>query len=146
MVELWKDVYSALTPKDDVVVPRRTHQSFQSSYPIEQFYSESYGNLYLDAVMKDAIQAAGGDATLKLPWTDNVTLRGTSILDWHFGPFAFRAKHLDFWSKYTGNSYDAQLVPIVHAIRRGLSVCSVDVNFVLDERMKKQEEENVEFH
>jgi len=146
MIRLWAKVHSALKPTDDVVVPRRTQQSFQSSYPIEQFYSESYGNLYLDAVMKNAIQGSGDAASaIVMPRADTDTPRGTSILDWHFGPFAFRAKHVDLWTKYTGSSYDAQIVPYVHGIRKGLSVCGVDVDFVLDEKMRQQEEGNAEF-
>ena len=128
----------------DVVVPRRTQQCFMGSYPIEQYHSETYGNLYLDTAMKDAIQGSDNDG-MKLPVANAPTRRGISLIDWHFGPFGFRAKHIKLWSTYKGNSYDSQLVPIVHAIRRGLRVVSVDVDFVLDERMREQEENNVAF-
>lgn len=144
----WRNVLDALAEATgdgaDVVVPRRTQQCFMDSYPIEQYHSETYGNLYLDTVMKDAIQGSDND-DMKLPVANVPTPRGISLIDWHFGPFAFRAKHIKLWSTYTGNSYDAQLVPIVHAIRRGLRVVSVDVDFVLDERMREQEENNVDF-
>lgn len=149
MITKWRDVYEALGTEDDIVVPRRAQQTFQSSYPIEQYYSESYGNLYLDAVMKDAIlenQERGGNAIHWPRMNDEETPpRGTATIDWHFGPFAFRARHLPLWTAYTGNSYDAQLVPIVHGLRKGLSVCTVNVDFTLDKRMKEQEENNVVF-
>ena len=140
----WRHVLNSLAAVHDVVVPRREKRYFMDTYPIEQYHSETYGNLYLDTVMKDAIQRSDNDG-MKLPMVNGPTPRGMSLIDWHFGPFAFRAKHLKLWSKYKGNSYDAQLVPIVHAIRRGLCVMSVDVDFVLDERMREQEENNVDF-
>ena len=144
----WRKVMVALAAATDdgadVVVPRRTQQCFMDSYPIEQYHSETYGNLYLDTVMKDAIRGSDND-DMQLPIANTSTPRGISLIDWHFGPFAFRAKHIKLWSTYKGNSYDAQLVPIVHAIRRGLRVVSVDVDFVLDGRMREQEENNVDF-
>lgn len=140
----WRKVLDALTAADDVVVPRRTTKRFMESYPIEQYHSEIFGNLYLDTVMKEAIRGSDGDA-MKIPVANTPTPRGMSLIDWHFGPFAFRAKHLKLWSTYEGNSYDAQLIPIVHGIRRGLRVVSVDVDFVLDKRMREQEESNVDF-
>ena len=140
----WRKVLDAMTVADDVAVPRRTTKLFMQSYPIEQYHSETYGNLYLDTVMKNAIKQSDGN-TMKLPVADTPTPRGVSLIDWHFGPFAFRAKHIKLWSTYKGSSYDAQLIPIVHGIRRGLRVVSVDVDFVLDERMREQEENNVDF-
>lgn len=140
----WHKVLGALTGADDVAVPRRTTKLFMESYPIEQYHSETYGNLYLDTIMKDAINRSDGNE-MKLPVADTPTPRGMSLIDWHFGPFAFRAKHIKLWSTYKGNSYDAQLIPIVHGIRRGLRVVSVDVDFFLDARMREQEENNVDF-
>ena len=140
----WRNVLDTLAAEYEVVVPRRTQQCFMDSYPIEQYHSETYGNLYLDTVMKDAIRGSDND-DMQLPIANTPTPRGISLIDWHFGPFAFRAKHIKLWSTYKGNSYEAQLVPIVHAIRRGLRVVSIDVDFVLDERMREQEENNVDF-
>ena len=140
----WRKVLDAMTAADDVVVPRRTTQLFMESYPIEQYHSETYGNLYLDICMKDVINRSEGN-TMILPVADAPTPRGVSLIDWHFGPFGFLAKHVKLWSTYKGNSYDAQLIPIVHGIRRGLRVVSVDVDFVLDERMREQEENNLDF-
>jgi len=67
------------------------------------------------------------------------------VVDWHFGPFGFRKRHLSLWTEYSGRSYDAQLVPIVHGMRKGLRVRSILVAFELSGRMKEQEEGNVEF-
>ena len=50
----------------DVLVPRRESARFAATYPIEQVHSETYGNLYLDAVARTHCDA--------LP-----------PLDWHFG-------------------------------------------------------------
>jgi hypothetical protein len=151
MVSSWQDIQERLENTDDVVVPYRNPDDFQTSYPIEQFHSETYGNFYLDCVMNDALQV---DQSAKPPRLSDIGLRHVvesskhkvPSIDWHFGPFAFRAKHIDLWTKYRhGDSYDAQLVPIVHAMRKGLSVSSIVVSFNLDPRMKSQEEENVQF-
>jgi len=124
-VSTLRDAHSA-----DVLVPAREPTNFAATYPIEQFHSETYGNLYLDACAK----AAQAGTTSKIP-----------PLDWHFGPFAFRAEHLELWAKYNGVMYEAQVVPIVHAMRKGLSVASVSIGFDAPSEMKDQEEGNVEF-
>ena len=54
----------------DVVVPRRKDDSFRATYPIEQYHSESFGNLHFDGLA----QKFDG-------------FKGLSI-DWLFGPFA----------------------------------------------------------
>ena len=67
-------------------------------------------------------------------------------IDWYFGPFAFRAKFANLWTEYRGgDSYDCQVVPFVHALRKGLNVVSITVDFELDPAMKQQEEGNSEF-
>jgi len=144
MIRLWKEILPQISHDSDVVVPRRDDECFKSSYPIEQYYSESYGNLYLDTVMKDAI-TKDPSGVMRVPASDAAIPRGTSLIDWHFGPFAFRKAHLDLWSKYKGNSYDAQLVPIVCALRRGLVISSIGVKFHLDPKMREQEEGDVGF-
>ena len=151
MVQLWSAVQERLEATDDVVVPYRNPDDFQSSYPIEQFHSETYGNFYLDSVMNDALQV---DQSIKPPRLSDIGLRQVvedskhriPSIDWHFGPFAFRARHIDLWISYRrGDSYDAQLVPVVHATRKGLLVCSILVSFKLDPQMKFQEEANIQF-
>ena len=73
--------------------------------------------------------------------TNNTILPG---FDWHFGPFAFQAKQVELWTKYSdGDMYDAQLVPIVHAFRKGLKVCSVFCNYQHPKEMKDEEQGNV---
>ena len=136
---------------DDVIVPYREPYCFQTFYPIEQYHSETYGNFYLDCVMKDALKEDKNARSPRL--TDQGLEQEMSkskhkipCIDWHFGPFCFRAKHIGLWTNYkTGYSYDAQLVPIVHAMRKGLVVSSVMVPFQLDSNMKHQEEENFAF-
>lgn len=99
------------TADADVVVPYRDDQNFQETYdvcvnaqlfpaimlyvvccdgpryPIEQYHSETYGNMYLDAVARDALRASNTEVP---------------AIDWHFGPFAFRAKHVQLWTKFDG--------------------------------------------
>lgn len=191
---------------DDVVIPYRDPTTFMHTYPMEQYHSESYGNLYLDCVMEDAIKtlqqqkqgngnAADADdgknntnnkkkkikiahcrlhpghprstakasaskpvAASKKKSSSNTTANiqpqpslqprhHYAKMDWHFGPFAFKAKHVELWTAYkTGqNSYDAQLVPIVHAIRKGLTVSSIMIEFELSEKMRHEEQGNVAY-
>jgi hypothetical protein len=134
MIRCWQDFLFSETVKDmdDIITPNRDDGSFKKSYPIEQYHSESYGNYYLNSVMRSALKE-------KL----DCNVRN---IDWHFGPFAFRQRVTNLWTSYKGNSYDAQLVPIVHGIRKGYRVnTDITVPFLLDEKMKEQEEGNIEF-
>jgi hypothetical protein len=140
----------------DLVVPYRNVKIFEETYPTEQFHSEMYGNLYLDAVAATELKALH----LALPRVDGVLSRAlmdeessnnqtrklVPRLDWHFGPFAFQAQHIRLWTEYDrGDSYDAQVVPWVFAMRKGLTVISVQVDYQAPLAMKEQEEGNVEF-
>lgn len=134
MIRCWQDFLFSTSVKDsdEIITPNRDDSNFKKSYPIEQYHSESYGNYYLNCVMRRAL--------------DENTSSGIGNIDWHFGPFAFRQKLVQLWTSYKGNSYDAQLVPIVHGIRKGYRInTDITVPFVLDEKMKQQEEGNIEF-
>jgi hypothetical protein len=128
MIHHWKSIFTQ--SRGDVIVPYRDTALFLDTYPIEQYHSESYANLWLDCCAKTLGPKEG---SIALP------------LDWHFGPFCLRRKHLHFWLSYKGEIWDAQVVPIVHAVRRGLSVCSVKVPFRAPAIMKEEEESNLEF-
>ena len=155
MIGLWRGVWDALEgphvgPRQtDAVVPYRDPTFFRETYPVEQFHSETYGNLYLDAVASEALRQLGTGGLPRVisssPFSTTEIEEATRGLDWHFGPFAFRAKHTILWTAYEGESYDAQLVPLVHAMRKGLSIASVRVNYLAPREMKDQEEGNVEF-
>lgn len=127
----------------DVAVPWRNQRLFQETYPIEQYHSEMYGNHYLDTVAEKELKLLN----LELPGVAfEIVDPKLPRIDWHFGPFAFRAEHVKLWTEYKGgDSYDAQLVPIVHAMRKGLKVCSRVVDFEAPSEMKKEEEGNVNF-
>jgi len=133
MMRCWQEeILGQCHPSDDVVCPGRDDTCFKTSYPIEQYHSEMYGNYYLNCIMKNELE---GDVE-----------NSCGDIDWHFGPFAFRKKLLNLWLEYKGTSYDAQLIPIVAAIRKGLRVNSqIDVSFNLEKEMKAQEQGNVEF-
>ncbi len=128
-----KEVLAQCETSDDVICPAREENCFRHSYPIEQYHSECYGNYYLNAIMKRETEKID-DSYL------------VSCIDWHFGPFAFRNHLLNLWLDYKGTSYDAQLIPIVAAIRRGHQVNgSIKVTFKLDKKMKLQEEGCLDF-
>jgi hypothetical protein len=133
----------------DVMVMYRSHAYFQKTYPIEQYHSEMFGNLLLDQVAKAEMTKLGRRYSESIDVqvqqeTENSTTK-LPCFDWHFGPFAFRAKHLELWTKYKdGDMYDAQLVPIVHAFRKGLNVYSVYCHYQHAKEMKDEEQGNVD--
>jgi hypothetical protein len=139
----------------DVIVMYRSPQFFEKTYPIEQYHSEMYGNLLLDQVAKDEMQKLGRPyleeaiPLQQLPpeiveSSSETRIMSSPRVDWHFGPFAFQAKQVELWTKYSdGDMYDAQLVPIVHAFRKGLKVCSVFCNYQHPKEMKDEEQGNV---
>uniref|UniRef100_A0A7S3PXQ2 Glycosyltransferase 2-like domain-containing protein n=1 Tax=Chaetoceros debilis TaxID=122233 RepID=A0A7S3PXQ2_9STRA len=135
---------SKVEDSDDIITPFRDVTCFQRSYPIEQYHSESYGNYYLNCVMNEALTKCRPD--MQSSGTGSSSKDLSLSIDWHFGPFAFRRKLLHLWMEYKGTSYDAQLIPIVHALRKGHKVnARIHVPFELDSRMKDQEEGDIDF-
>lgn len=120
----------------DILNPTRNDMLFKKTYPIEQYHSENFANMYLNAVAKDYI-TNNNNNTLSNDFPND--------LDWHFGPIAFKKQHTDLWTNYNGIMYEAQLCPIVYAARKGLAVCTVEVPFNAPLEMKEQEEGNVIF-
>ena len=113
----------------DVVVPSRHDGLFRETYPIEQYHSESFGNMHFDilAGRVDGFRNTRGGAHDRL--------------DWLFGPFAFHSRLADDWSNYDGNSWDAQMVPYVRGVReRNWRITSVPIEFRHSREMKEQEE------
>ena len=107
----------------DVVVPSRNKALFQDTYPIEQYHSECFANLHFDALAK------------RHEGFHNVDL------DWLFGPFSFKASLTKSWLDYTGNSWDAQMIPYVRGILNdGWRVQTVEINFMHPIEMKHEEE------
>ncbi|KAL7552410.1 hypothetical protein ACHAWF_015645 [Thalassiosira exigua] len=110
----------------DVVVPTRRDDLFRQTYPIEQYHSESFGNLHFDILAKQF---------------EGFQTEGAKKLDWLFGPFAFRASLADTWLNYPGTSWDAQMIPYVRGVRnQHWRIVSVTVNFLHAKVMKEQEE------
>ena len=112
----------------DVVVPTRHDGLFRRTYPIEQYHSETFGNMHLDILAGKIDGFASGEG-------------GRVRLDWLFGPFAFHSRLADDWSNYDGNLWDAQMVPYVRGVRRRKwRIASVTIEFLHRAEMKEQEE------
>ncbi|KAL7486753.1 hypothetical protein ACHAW6_012346 [Cyclotella cf. meneghiniana] len=112
-------------PSADVVVPFRNRALFQETYPIEQYHSESFANLHFNSLAKHHAGFQHSDGGL----------------DWLFGPFAFNARLASHWLDYTGNSWDAQMIPYVRGVlRHGWRIKAVEVKFRHPPEMKEQEE------
>jgi len=115
----------------DVVVPKRCDELFKETYPTEQYHSENFANLHFNSL---AQQFEGFQ-------TENARK-----IDWLFGPFAFRTSLADAWLNYKGNSWDAQMIPYVRAVRHeSRRITSVTINFRHPIQMKKQEEGDISF-
>ncbi|KAL7533925.1 hypothetical protein ACHAXR_009697 [Thalassiosira sp. AJA248-18] len=115
-----------LDGKSDVVVPTRSDELFKRTYPIEQYHSESFGNMHFDLLAKEF---------------EGFQKDGARKLDWLFGPFAFKASLARGWLGYEGTSWDAQIIPYVRGVRQhNWRIMSVTVPFRHPQEMKEQEE------
>lgn len=103
----------------DICVPRREDSLFRRSYPIEQYHSENFVNLYLDALGSSV---------------------GLPTLDWTFGPVAFRSSMAHYWLNFGGELWDAQIVPFIQAVREGARVEGFQVSYSHPALMKREEE------
>lgn len=121
-----KIVEPILCGTTDVVVPTRDDGLFRESYPIEQYHSESFGNLHFNLLARQI---------------EEFRASGTQDLDWLFGPFASNARHAGSWLNYTGTSWDAQMIPYVRGVRmQKWRISPVTVDFRHSREMKEQEE------
>ena len=120
MISHWKSLTNHMAQSEaSITVPRRSLASFQESYPREQFYAETFANLYLDSLGAKI---------------------GLTSIDWTMGPMAVRASYAYHWLDYDGQIWDAQIAPMIHAHLAGASVTSFEVDYRHPELMKKQEE------
>ena len=123
MVRHWKHLVSVMEEQQaDICVPARTDASFRSTYPIEQYHSEQFANLYLNTL---AIKTSS-----KFP-----------DIDWTMGPIILRASMARHWSAYHGDLWDMQLIPMIRAQRwHGAKVLSEPVEYLHPASMKEEEE------
>ena len=125
-------VLPLLVGSADVVVPARNGKLFRETYPLEQYHSESFGNLYFNLLAK---QFRGFQQMTDLGDTS------TTNLDWLFGPFAFKASLAKSWLQYEGTSWDAQMIPYVRGVRKdGWRIMGVSIDYRHPVNMKQQEE------
>lgn len=122
----WRAVFQFMQDsKSDVVPVRREDECFRKYYPLEQYYAETFGNMYLDSLGKSI---------------------GLPALDWTSGPVAFRRKYTKFWLDYPGEIWDSQIVPYVRAYKAGATVASFEVEYKHRPEMKHQEEGQMEWN
>ena len=106
----------------EVIIPTREGKLFKATYPIEQYHSESFGNLHFNLLANRHENFA------------------SKKLDWLFGPFAMNAKLASSWLEYKGTSWDAQIIPYVRGVKSGWRIEQVEINFKHAPEMKQQEE------
>lgn len=128
MLNHWQTVAAYMRKENiDICNPRREASLFQSTYPTEQYHSESFVNFYLDAL------AAAAAPACSLP-----------SIDWTMGPIALRRTWAPHWQAYKGDLWDAQMVPMIRShVQHGATVGSCTVPFCLPAAMKAQEEGRV---
>ena len=93
-----------------IMIPGRFDTSFKETYPIEQYYAETFGNLYLNSLSSSSSST-----------TDRNSINTTKLLlppniDYTFGPMALRCSYAPYWVNYVdGDIWDAQIIPMIHA-------------------------------
>ncbi|CAB9501216.1 expressed unknown protein [Seminavis robusta] len=122
----WNEMTSHMTTiSTDILVPHRKDESFHSTYPIEQYHSEQFANLYLDTLGQKV---------------------GFPSIDWTFGPIAFRTSLAPHWLSYDeGDTWDVQIVPMIRAWKelekkKTGSVGSYTIDYHHPAKQKQQEE------
>lgn len=119
MIAHWREVATILIEGADVCVAKRSETSFQTSYPIEQYHSETFANMYLDSLARK----------VNFP-----------SVDWTMGPIAFKSSAAQPWLDYEGYLWDMQLVPLVMAQRlHGAKVASYEFDYQHPRSMKEEE-------
>ena len=118
MIEQWSAVVRLLGGAD-ICAPKRSDASFRATYPTEQYHSENFANLYLDALAKE----------VDFP-----------SIDWTMGPIAFKSPLARHWASYEGDLWDMQLVPMVRAQRwHGANVVVHEFEFQHPSSMRNEE-------
>ena len=142
----------------DVCVPRRADGLFKSTYPVEQYHSEHFANLYLDT-LGDAVGLPPLDWTCAAapsnpphalqarpahrPAPTRPSHRRCPVRSRprRFGPVAFRASSAHHWLQCEGELWDAQIVPFVRAARwHGARVEAFEVAYSHPLMMRREEE------
>lgn len=105
----------------DMCNPARSEDSW-NTYPVEQALEEKFQNRLMNL---------------------NAANHGfTTALDWSFGPFLLKSEFLNFWTKYEGQSYDAQWGPMIVCFRSygSFVIGTPAVDYQHPAPMKKEEE------
>jgi hypothetical protein len=120
MFRHWKSVANHMAETGaGITCPRREDSLFKSTYPIEQYYAESFADFYQDSLGSRP---------------------GLPSIHWTIGPMALRCTLSNHWLDFDGQIWDAQLVPMLHAFLSGAKVSSFEIDYRHSELMKQQEE------
>lgn len=122
MMRNWKAMSRHMQTKNlDICAAWRKDETFRNTYPMEQYHSETFANLHLNAV------AAQNGFPSKIDWTS--------------GPIMFHSKWAPAWLACDGEMWDAQMIPMIRAhYQDAATVGSYEIDFHHPASMKKQEE------
>lgn len=100
-----------------ILVPRRDETCMAETYPREQYLQEHLTNLYVKIVSGGALS-----------------------FDFTFGPKVFRRGALRLVREYDGKTWDAHMVPVVHAVKLEMPVKEYSVSYLHPEIQRRAEE------
>ncbi len=118
--EISKIIKPIIENKADIVIPKRKSLS---SYPLEQQYAESLGNLF---------------------WKQ---LTGTDLDMW-IGVRAFRRESCSYFLNYNGeygDKWEILLIPVINAIYDKKKVTSIEINYQHPVEQTRLEEKDLNF-
>lgn len=118
MIYHYRDIINDNKHKDKWICnPKRLNMTWET-YPKEQYYSENFMNNYLKM------------------------LTGLDI-DFSFGPVVMNGYAANYFLEYEGKLWDAQIVPIYRAYKKGLEISEYKVPFMYPHEQKNEEENNM---
>lgn len=118
LAQYWEQIVSSL-PNADIIVPSRNREGMES-YPDYQQYAEMLGNKAFELITGCA-------------------------LDMWIGPRIVRTSACHFFLNYAGeygDRWDSIFIPVIRAIKAGLTVTSSPVSFLYTPEQRQDEENN----
>lgn len=117
MIKYYSDIISHIKEKSYICIPSRKSLN---SYPVEQQCTEKFINYYLNTILE-------------------------TNYDWSFGPVILTQNLSNYWLKYDGKMWNAQLIPIISCLKDKVKVIDSKINFTYPKKQAKYEEKNINF-
>jgi len=119
MIDYYEKIIKNIKSNTFICNPRRSKLTWKT-YPIEQYYSENFLNMYLTKITKLDI-------------------------DWTFGPVIFSGNVSKYWLNNVGKLWDAQIGPIYQAYLDNVKIIEHEINYKHPKEQKLLEENNIDY-